>query len=447
MKERLHDSGPSASPRDAYPLQRAAFHNDLKEIDELILAGIDVSGQDHHGNTALHIATMLGHKDAVDLLLAHNASVKVKNKDGWNSLVEAISYGDRNIITKMLRKLKTETRAIQLQRKPRVLQMLNELDDFCLELKWDFHTWIPLLSNILPSDTCKLYKCGSCLRLDTTLVDFSDRSWVRGDISFLYNPAGETELTVLDNKSHVFQRIRQEDNSRDLDEEVDSLMSSDVICAQMSTKSISFVRAMAGWVFKQEKTEEIGGFASECYCVEGLTLVSKKRREHLTHEDIKKNKTFYKSISTGKAPVMDQEIWNLQHRKSLPPPPKSDVTWEEYACSKAGAAPCLGRKQIAKSSARNFKAIVAMSAEFPVSVDVLVDILEILAPVKHLSKLRQLCESRLPPGFPVKLEVPLLPTISAHVTFQNFEWRDDLREYSFNVPTNYVEDANRFANL
>lgn len=43
------------------------------------------------------------------------------------------------------------------------------------------------------------------------------------------------------------------------------------------------------------------------------------------------------------------------------------------------------------------------SSEFPVSVEVLVDILEILAPVKHLSKLRQLCQSRLPPGFPVKL--------------------------------------------
>lgn len=35
--------------------------------------------------------------EATTLLLAHNASVKSKNKDGWNSLMEAVSYGDRKI--------------------------------------------------------------------------------------------------------------------------------------------------------------------------------------------------------------------------------------------------------------------------------------------------------------------------------------------------------------
>jgi len=88
------------------------------------------------GNTALHLAIMLGRKgrlvfgseilfiihqsivshdclllnntiliilfthlkyisDIVQLLLAHNAPVKVKNINGWTPLSEAISYGDR----------------------------------------------------------------------------------------------------------------------------------------------------------------------------------------------------------------------------------------------------------------------------------------------------------------------------------------------------------------
>ncbi|CAG7829643.1 unnamed protein product, partial [Allacma fusca] len=46
-------------------------------------------------NTALHIAVMLGHKECVQLLLAHGAPVKAKNSKGWSSLAEAISYGDR----------------------------------------------------------------------------------------------------------------------------------------------------------------------------------------------------------------------------------------------------------------------------------------------------------------------------------------------------------------
>lgn len=35
--------------------------------------------------------------EATALLLAHNAPVKVKNCDGWNPLMEAVSYGDRQI--------------------------------------------------------------------------------------------------------------------------------------------------------------------------------------------------------------------------------------------------------------------------------------------------------------------------------------------------------------
>ena len=68
------------------------------------------------------------------------------------------------------------------------------------------------MSRILPSDICKIHKRGSCIRLDTTLVDFSDMRWERGDISFLFNgnvkPA--EALTVLDNKACLFQRVRYE---------------------------------------------------------------------------------------------------------------------------------------------------------------------------------------------------------------------------------------------
>ena len=35
--------------------------------------------------------------DCVLLLLAHGATVKVKNSQGWTPLAEAVSYGDRQI--------------------------------------------------------------------------------------------------------------------------------------------------------------------------------------------------------------------------------------------------------------------------------------------------------------------------------------------------------------
>ena len=48
--------------------------------------------------------------------------------------------------------------------------------------------------------------------MDTTLVDFNDMKWERGDITFIFN--GELKpqqsLTVIDNKLKVYQKIRYE---------------------------------------------------------------------------------------------------------------------------------------------------------------------------------------------------------------------------------------------
>ena len=46
----------------------------------------------------------------IHLLLAHGAPVKVKNKLGWSPLAEAISFGDRQIITSMLKKMKQQSK-------------------------------------------------------------------------------------------------------------------------------------------------------------------------------------------------------------------------------------------------------------------------------------------------------------------------------------------------
>uniref|UniRef100_A0A1I7Z3Z2 ANK_REP_REGION domain-containing protein n=1 Tax=Steinernema glaseri TaxID=37863 RepID=A0A1I7Z3Z2_9BILA len=434
---------------ERFPLHKAAFFNDTKLISHLIQSGADLYEQDMHGNTALHISTMLGHRESTALLLAHNAPVKIKNRDGWNTLMEAISYGDRQIITTMLRKLKAQSRESMVSKKPHLIEMLSNLGDFYLELKWDFHSWIPLLSKMLPSDVCKIYKRGTSLRLDTTLVDFNDRSWERGDISFIYNSTADKskQLVILDNKAKVFQRVRHHESDAELDEEVDVLMSSDIVSVQMSTKPITFERAYSGWIFKQEKSETVGEYESDFYSVEGMTLVTRKRREHLTSDDIKKNKAFMQSLSIGNTNIPDEDSKTFRHRKSLPPPGRPCTTWDEYLGAAPGVPPPLGRQQVLKSNSKTFKACVAMSEQFPLTVDVLVDILEIIAPFKHLNKLRRFCEVKLPPGFPVKLEIPLLPTISAKVTFQKFVFRDDLTFKMFRIPKSYREDSNRFPDL
>ncbi|XP_076441537.1 ankyrin repeat domain-containing protein 13C-like isoform X2 [Babylonia areolata] len=429
---------------ESYPLHASVFEGDKIRVAQLIRTH-DLGEKDKHGNTPLHLAVMLGHTECVQLLLAHNAPVKVKNSMGWTPLAEAISYGNRQTIVSVLRKLKLQAREALEDRRPSLIQALKDIGDFYLELKWDFNSWVPLVSRMLPSDVCKIFKKGSCIRLDTTLVDFNDMHWERGDISFVFNGSERPQqsLTVLDNRLGVYQKIRYEESDACLEEEVSILMGSDILSAQMSTKNITFSRAQHGWLFREDKTEMVGDFKADFYYVNGLILQSRKRREHLTPEDVQKNKAIMENIGRGS---WDQSP-PVERRRSMTPPSRSSVTWEEYMTAPAGTPPCLARPLIAKENSKAFKATVAMSEDFPMTVEILLDVLEVVAPFKQFQKLRDFMMTKLPSGFPVKIEIPVFPTITAKVTFTLFEWRNDLEAELFEIPADFREDAGRFPDL
>jgi len=81
------------------------------------------------------------------------------------------------------------------------------------------------------------------------------------------------------------------------------------------------------------------------------------------------------------------------------------------------------------------------------TVEMLLNILEVVTPFKHLKKLREFVLLKLPNGFPVKIEIPILPTITAKITFQEFAFGNDLPEEHFSIPKDYEEKPNRFPDL
>lgn len=434
---------------EKYPIHKAVFDNDLPNLSKL-LRKHNVASKDKHGNTALHLAVMLGRKECVQLLLKHDAPVKVKNGLGWTVLAEAVSYGNRPTISSLVRKFRQQSREQMEQRRPNLVAALNKINDFYMELKWDFQSWVPLVSRILPSDVCKIYKSGANIRLDTTLVDFSDMRWERGDISFIFNGDAKPNesLTVLDNNSKVYQKVRYEESEMEIEDEVDLLMSTDILAAQISTKRISFARAQSGWIFREDKKELVAGqYDAELYSVHGLTLESRKRREHLSTDDLQKNKAILESFTKGgNIQNLDQNGVPVR-RTSLVPPPEKNVSWNEYIEAEINNYPRLGRELVYKESSKSFKATIAMSGDFPLSVEMLLNVLEVIAPFKHFSKLRDFITFKLPPGFPVKIELPILPTVTAKITFQEFEFRNDVPNSMFGIPDDYIEDPTRFPDL
>ena len=446
------------SDSETCALHKAVFNNDLPGLSALLrdprVKGT-VAAKDEHGNTALHLAALLGRRECVQLLLAHGAPVKLKNSEGWSPLAEAISYGDRQTIASLLRRLKQQAKSEMETRKPEMINALKNLGDFTLELKWDFSSWVPLVSRILPSDICKISKRGSSVRLDTTLVDFSEMKWERGDITFLYQgeEKGEKALCVLDNKAKVYQFVRHQESELEFEDEVDLLMSSDIVAAQISTKPITFTREKAGWIWKEDRAEQLGKFQADFYSVNGMILESRKRREHLSEDDLQKNKAIIDSFSKGNAKMIDTEAKpeEVIRRESLPPPNAPCLTWDDYVACPVGQLPILARKQVSKTSSKHFKASIAMSEEFPMKVEMLLAVLEVIAPqFKHFNKLRDFVNLKLPPGFPIQVNIPVLPTVSAKVTFTDFEWMqgdEKLELEKFKIPKDYKLDPCRFPDL
>uniref|UniRef100_A0A7N6FBN9 Ankyrin repeat domain-containing protein n=1 Tax=Anabas testudineus TaxID=64144 RepID=A0A7N6FBN9_ANATE len=423
------------STSDDFPVHECVFKGDVRRLSSLIRTQ-NIAQKDIHGNTPLHLAVMMGHKECAHLLLAHNAPVKVKNAQGWSPLAEAISYGDRQMITALLRKLKQQSRESVEDKRPKLLKALKELGDFYLELHWDFQSWGE------SSSIC----CLVIARLDTTLIDFTDMKCQRGDLSFIFNGNAipSESFVVLDNEQKVYQRIHHEESEMETEEEVDILMSSDVYSATLSTKSITFSRAQTGWLFREDKTERVGNFLADFYSVNGLVLESRKRREHLSEEDILRNKAIMESLSKGGNLI--EQNFEPARRQSLTPPSPNTISWEEYITADNGKAPHLGRELVCKESKKNFKATIAMSQDFPLGIESLLNVLEVIAPFKHFNKLREFVQMKLPPGFPVKLDIPVFPTITATVTFQEFRY-DEFDDSIFTIPVDYKEDPSRFPDL
>lgn len=74
------------APDDDTPLHVAAWRDDVRAIELLIKAGVDVNAQGDMSSTALHIASSKGNKKIQDLLLNNGASTEIVNEFGLKPL-------------------------------------------------------------------------------------------------------------------------------------------------------------------------------------------------------------------------------------------------------------------------------------------------------------------------------------------------------------------------
>ncbi|KAM9812993.1 ankyrin repeat domain-containing protein 13B isoform X1 [Syngnathus typhle] len=443
--------------KSRYPLHYLVWHNKHRQLEKELTANeqTDLESLDPRGRTPLHLAVTLGHLDCARVLLEYGADVSKENRNGWTVLQEAVSTRDPELVRLVLRYRDYQRTAKRLAGIPVLLERLRQAQDFYVEMKWEFTSWVPLVSRICPSDTYRVWKSGQCLRVDTTLTGFEQMTWQRGNRSFIFR--GQDSNAEVIEVDHDRQLVYCETlcvsslaalspgrgkggacsntpvglgllgGTQPSDEQVAARLSAAVVTTQLDTRNIAFERnktGILGW--RSEKTETVNGYEAKVYAASNVELITRTRTDHLSDQN--KNK-----IKGGKTPLQNFLGIAEQHmgpnngalvtQMSTPAVTNpAALSAEEYF--NPGSSPTLrdiGHPCQLTTKTQKFKAKLWLCESHPLSLaEQVAPIIDLMAISNALfAKLRDFIMLRLPPGFPVKIEIPLYHILNARITFSN----------------------------
>uniref|UniRef100_A0A8C4PDL1 Ankyrin repeat domain 13D n=1 Tax=Dromaius novaehollandiae TaxID=8790 RepID=A0A8C4PDL1_DRONO len=318
---------------------------------------------------------------------------------------------------------------------PELLSKLRRASDFYVEMKWEFTSWVPLVSKVCPSDVYRVWKRGESLRVDTTLLGFEHMTWQRGRRSYIFK--GEDEGAVVMEVDHDKQVVYTETlalalHEPDLllaamqpsEEHVAGRLTSPIVSTHLDTRNIAFERNKSGiWGWRSEKMEVVSGYEAKVYSASNVELVTKTRTEHLSDQDKSRNKgsrtPFHSFLGIAQQHGTHNGAPVLQAASPTNP---TAITPEEYFDPHFDLeARNIGRPIEMSSKVQRFKATLWLCEQHPLSLaEQVTPIIDLMAISNaHFAKLRDFITLKLPPGFPVKIEIPLFHVLNARITFSN----------------------------
>ncbi|XP_021112951.1 ankyrin repeat domain-containing protein 13A isoform X3 [Heterocephalus glaber] len=439
--------------RDAsshFPLHLLVWNNDYRQLEK-VLRGQNVEALDPRGRTLLHLAVSLGHLESARVLLRHKADVTKENSQGWTVLHEAVSTGDPEMVYTVLQHRDYHNTSMALEGVPELLHKILEAPDFYVQMKWEFTSWVPLVSRICPNDVCRIWKSGAKLRVDITLLGFENMSWIRGRRSFIFK--GEDNWAELMEVNHDDKVVTTEhfDLSQEMERltldlmkpksrEVERRLTNPVINTSLDTKNIAFERTKSGfWGWRTDKAEVVNGYEAKVYTVNNVSVITKIRTEHLTEEEKKRYKADRNPLESLLGTVEHQfgaQGQDLTTEFATANNPTA-ITPDEYFNEDFDLKDRdIGRPKELTIRTQKFKATLWMCEEFPLSlVEQVIPIIDLMARTSaHFARLRDFIKLEFPPGFPVKIASQ----------FTNFE----VDQSVFEIPESYhVQDNGRNVHL
>lgn len=272
------------------------------------------------------------------------------------------------------------------------------------------------MSRVAPSDTYKVYKSGSRVRIDTTLLGFDNTSWKRGNRSYIFTGDKDCATFIEIDRDSEEYSIEQ---LRGVDEEIHGIvpskesiqfrLSSPVVNTAVDFENISFERnksGLWGWMRSGDKIESINGYECKVFSADNINFVTRTRMDHLDEEASRARNSrtplgFVLGISDNPSPTTEDQ--NL-----APPSPihqtEQPVKAEEYFTDTDLGERDVGRPKKITTKVQKFKANLWLSDTFPINLQSQVlPILNLMSNVAspHVNKLKDFITMQLPAGFPV----------------------------------------------
>jgi len=430
------------------PLHRSVWEDSPSNLQDLLKAGQvkcqdGVSSEEHHqgleekdrhGRTPLMLAVSLGRLECTRILLDAAANVNTEC-DGWTVVQEATATGDPELVQLVLDQRDRQRYSTRIGGIPDLLKKLKDAPDFYVEMTWEFTSWVPLVSRMCPSDTYRVYKRGSSVRVDTTLLGFDQNSWVRGSRSYIFTGTntGAKFLEIDHDTRQVYvEEMAAEPDVDNLKfstpEQVQHRLSTPLIQTFLDTDNISFQRAKSGlFGWGGERMETVSGMDCKVFGANNVEIVTKTRTEHMSAEDkqrAKANKNPLLSIFGPQETETEVASSSGAEGETSGADSLAAKSFDQYlACQeKAAVRP---KEEFLKS--QKFKASLWLCEEYPLSLqEQVMPIVDLLAISNtHFQKLKHFIHMQLPSGFPVKIEIPLFHVINAQITFSNIQALDN----------------------
>ncbi|GMH05302.1 hypothetical protein Nepgr_007142 [Nepenthes gracilis] len=410
--------------------------------------------------TPLHLAVRLNDAFSVRALATAGADISLQNSAGWNPLQEALCRRSSDIALILVQQHHLAAWSKWRRRLPRLIAVLRRMRDFYMEISFHFESSIvPFVGKIAPSDTYKIWKREGNVRADTSLAGFDGMKIQRADQSFLFLGDGDSENDVPEGFLLVLNR--DERKIFDAFENAGAPMSDADIagfCAQTSVYRPGMDVTKAELVSRtnwrrQEKTETVGEWKAKVYEVQNVVFSFRSRKVTNSENDVagceqfsqleldedaeegflvaenpsfgcpdkRRHSSFVVDDNRRHSSfVRNEREWVSVSRKSVDINLTSERRRISSTAATISAAPPPPTKE--KEYVKSLRPSVWLTEQFPLKTEELLPLLDILASkVKAVRRMRELLTTKFPPGtFPVKIAIPVVPTVRVVITFSKF---------------------------